>query len=60
MTELYLNGKFLGYVENYEEFVKQIKTERRKGTLDKNVNISYDADIDEIHIESQGGKLADF
>ncbi len=56
MTELYLNGKFLGYVENYEEFVKQVKTERRKGTLDKNVNITYNESVDEIHIESLRGR----
>ncbi len=56
MTELYLNGKFLGYVENYEEFVKQVKTERRKGTIDRNVNISYDQDTDEIHLDCLRGR----
>lgn len=56
MTEMYLNGKFLGYVENYEEFVKQVKTERRKGTIDLNVNIYYDEVSDEIHIESLRGR----
>ncbi len=56
MTELYLNGKFLGYVENYEEFVKQVKTERRKGTIDPNINIAYDEYLDEIHIECLKGR----
>jgi DNA-directed RNA polymerase subunit B' len=56
MTELYLNGKFIGYVENYEEFVKQVKTERRKGTIDKNANISYVEESDEIHLECLRGR----
>jgi len=56
MTELYLNGKFLGYVENHDEFVKQIKTERRKGTIDKNANISYLEEADEIHVECLRGR----
>ncbi len=56
MAEIYLNGVFVGYVENNDEFVKQFKAERRRGTIDSNANIRYDELNDEIKIEGTGGR----
>ena len=46
MTEVFLNGKFAGDVEDPVMFIDQFKTERRKGSeqgsISKNVNIKYD------------------
>ena len=57
MTEVYLNGRYLGTVENAEDFVKQIKTERRKGIITTNLNIYHDAEIDEIKIYASKGRV---
>lgn len=56
MAEVYLNGKFVGYVDHNEEFVKQFKLRRRTGELDRNLNIFYDEENDEIKIEGTRGR----
>ena len=56
MSEVYLNGKFVGYVEHPEEFSRQIKSERRKGSVNANVNVFYDESCDEVNIFSLRGR----
>ncbi len=56
MTEVYLNGKFIGTIENADDFVKQVKQERRKGVITKNLNISFDANNDMAYIEAGAGR----
>ncbi|MFH1439165.1 MAG: DNA-directed RNA polymerase subunit B [Candidatus Woesearchaeota archaeon] len=57
MTEVYLNGKFLGTVENSAEFVDHVISERRKNVLPNNVNILHDKKSDSIFIEASKGRL---
>ena len=56
MSEVYVNGKFQGYVENHDEFVRQVRTERRKGVVDANVNLFYNEQSDEIHVYTTRGR----
>ena len=56
VTEIYLNNKLLGVVDNGKAFVEDFRESRRKGTLDPSVNVCYDKDNEEIHIESTGGR----
>jgi len=56
MTEVYLNGKFAGYVEDRQLFIEQFKSERRKGNIKWTVNIRYDDLSDSIEIESSKGR----
>ena len=57
MAEVYLNGKFIGTVDNPQEFVSNVITDRRKGKIDKNLNIMYNEDLDHVVIESSKGRL---
>ena len=41
MSEVYLNGAFLGEVDNPTDFVAQVRLERRKNKVSSNVNIIY-------------------
>ncbi|MDP7323866.1 MAG: DNA-directed RNA polymerase subunit B [Candidatus Woesearchaeota archaeon] len=56
MTEIYLRGKFIGTVDNADDFVKQIKQERRKGVISKNLNVYLDKANDEVHVDAAGGR----
>ncbi|HJN56668.1 MAG: DNA-directed RNA polymerase subunit B [Candidatus Woesearchaeota archaeon] len=56
MTELYLNSKFMGTVDDSNSFVKRIKEERRMGNLTYNLNVRYDEKADEIYIETSKGR----
>lgn len=56
MTEVYLNFKFVGTVENAQEFVQRVVDERRKNVLPKQVNIFYESVADEVHVSSSRGR----
>tara|TARA_Y100000034_G_scaffold136768_1_gene215610 strand:- start:42135 stop:43937 length:1803 start_codon:yes stop_codon:yes gene_type:complete len=57
MTEVYLNFKFVGTVENADEFVQRVIDERRKNTLPKKVNIFYEDVADEVYVSCSKGRL---
>ncbi len=56
MTEVYLNNKFVGDVENPLEFVDQIRHERRRNMLTSNLNVFYNDESKEVWIETSKGR----
>ncbi|RMD58657.1 DNA-directed RNA polymerase subunit B [Candidatus Woesearchaeota archaeon] len=56
MTEVYLNGKYVGDVDSPLEFVERVKQDRRAGSLAGEVNVHYDKVLDEVHVESARGR----
>ena len=57
MTDVYLNNKFVGTIENAAEFVQRIIDERRKGVIDNNVNVLYSERDDEVFVENSKGRV---
>jgi len=57
MTEVILNGKFIGEVDNGEQFVKQMRANRRKGILSSNINVLWHEKSNHVFIESNRGRL---
>ena len=57
MSEIYLNSKFIGNVDNPKEFVEKIINERRKNSISKNINVTYEENTNRIYIESSKGRL---
>ena len=56
MTEVYMNSKFTGTVDNADSFVQSVKEERRKGNISSNLNIFFDDKSDKIEIETLRGR----
>ncbi|MCB9359311.1 DNA-directed RNA polymerase subunit B [Candidatus Woesearchaeota archaeon] len=56
MTEVYLNGIYAGEVEDANEFIQQLRNERRKGILSNNINFKYKENEDGIYVESSPGR----
>ena len=56
MTEVYLNSRLLGIVDNADSFVQSVKDERRKAAITNNLNIFFDEKADNIHIETSRGR----
>ena len=56
MTDVYLNEKFIGSVDNPQNFVKKIKEERRRGRISNLVNIYYEEKVNEIYIDYSNGR----
>jgi len=56
MAEVYLNGKYVGDVEDPKDFSEQVVSERRKGNISKNINILHNKNFNEIHLQSRRGR----
>jgi DNA-directed RNA polymerase subunit B' len=57
MTEIYLNGKYVGNVDDAVSFVESVLAERRKSKFSHTLNLLHDKDNDMIFIESSKGRL---
>ena len=55
-TRVFLNGELLGYHDNPEELVSNVKEMRRAGTIPIQVNVSYFPNTYEIIINSDAGR----
>jgi DNA-directed RNA polymerase subunit B' len=55
-TNLYVNGKLVGSVDNPEEFVKYLREKRRNGELSPYTSISYNEESNDIHISTDAGR----
>ncbi|MEK6860362.1 MAG: DNA-directed RNA polymerase subunit B, partial [Nanoarchaeota archaeon] len=49
--------KFIGHINTAKEFIRKIKGERRKCKLPSTLNIFYDEDFDEVHIQISKGRV---
>ncbi|MBT3416713.1 DNA-directed RNA polymerase subunit B [Candidatus Woesearchaeota archaeon] len=56
MVDVFLNEKFVGTVTDQNEFLNIIKSQRRDGTITEKLNIGYNGDLDEIHVETTKGR----
>jgi DNA-directed RNA polymerase subunit B' len=56
MSEVYLNGKYVGEVDNGQEYAKRVRQDRRSGALSHNVNVYYDEVLDEVRVEGARGR----
>ncbi len=56
MVDVYLNEKFIGAVDNPENFIKKIKEERRRARIPNLVNVYYDAKVNEVYIDYSSGR----
>ncbi len=56
MVDVFLNEKFVGTVSSRDKFLSDVRLLRREGKLPKIVNLRYDADFNEIVIETSPGR----
>lgn len=56
MTDVYFDGHLLGEHDDPEELRDQLIQQRRDGNIDKEVNVSYDDDKDEMHVMTDKGR----
>jgi len=56
VSEVFLNGKFVGDVENAKEFAAQVRNSRRTGALNPNSNVYYDEYLNQVFIECGRGR----
>ncbi len=57
MSDVYLDEKFVGTVQDAKAFVSKIKEERRKQKIPTSLNISYDSEFNEVSINTSTGRV---
>ncbi|MBI2631372.1 DNA-directed RNA polymerase subunit B'' [Candidatus Pacearchaeota archaeon] len=55
--DVFLNGRFIGYVVNAKEFVKEIRKARRENKLPKELSIRLDDLFDQITMSIEVGRV---
>jgi len=56
MTDVFLNEKFIGTVENSEDFIKKLREDRRNGKVTHNLNMNYNKRTDEVILDTSSGR----
>lgn len=56
MSEVFLNGKFVGEVDDGKDFVQQLRNGRRAGTLTHYLNVMYSEPLSQVFIETGRGR----
>ena len=56
MSEVFLNGKFIGSVSDPKKLVESFLEERRKGKIHYSVNVFYDDALDQVNVEASRGR----
>ena len=56
-TDVFLNGIFIGSVENYEGFMNEVKTKRRKRELPRQLSVRYEKELNVVLLLSDTGRV---
>ena len=54
---VYLNGRSIGYVDDGKAFAKEVRSNRRKGVVSGEINITYLAKENEVHVNADNGRV---
>ena len=55
-ASVYLNGRFVGFVEEGEKLVRELREKRRAGELDPQTNVAYYEKTNEVFINTDSGR----
>ncbi len=55
--KVYLNGKYIGNVEDGEAFAKEIRENRRNGVISGEVNVAYYSKLNEVQVIIDRGRV---
>jgi len=56
MVDVFLNERFVGSVSNVNEFMNNVKSQRREGIISEKLNIGFNEELNEVHVETTKGR----
>ena len=56
-NDVFLNGRFIGHVENIQEFIGDLKRKRRVGELPLELSIKYDKALENVLLSTEIGRV---
>ncbi|MBD3155914.1 MAG: DNA-directed RNA polymerase subunit B, partial [Candidatus Aenigmarchaeota archaeon] len=57
MTDVFLDGRYLGKIEEPEKLVTSLKEKRRTNKVSQQINVSYREDLNEIRVVTDPGRV---
>ena len=57
MTEIFLDGRYIGETKEPEKYVNEIRGKRRTGLLSNQVNVAHHINLDEIKVLTDSGRV---
>lgn len=57
MTDVFLDGRFIGTTNEPQKLVNDIRTRRRNGLISSQVNVAYHDYLDEVKILTESGRV---
>lgn len=57
MTDVIYNGRFIGEVDNAEQFIQTLRDKRRSGELSSEMSIRYDKVMNTIYLTTDSGRV---
>jgi len=57
MTEVFLDGRYIGETNDPKALVKEIREKRRNGLISPQINVAYHEHLDEVRILSDSGRV---
>ncbi len=57
LIDVFFNGRFIGFVNDVDSFVKSVRNERRNGNLPVEMSIKFDKSLDTISLNSEHGRV---
>jgi len=57
MTDVFIDGKFIGTTNGPEKIVNDIRAKRRSGVISSQVNVAYHEQLGEVKILTDGGRV---
>jgi len=56
-SDIFFNGRFVGHIEGYNEFIEKLKERRRKGELPIELSIRYNKALDNVLLSTEIGRV---
>lgn len=57
MTDVFLDGKFIGTTNEPQKLAKEIREKRRAGLISNQINVAYHEHLDELRILTDSGRV---
>ncbi len=56
-SDIFFNGRFVGYIEDYMTFIGKLKDKRRRGELPIELSVRYDKILNNIFLSTEVGRV---
>jgi DNA-directed RNA polymerase subunit B' len=57
MTDVFMDGRYLGKIENPDKLVNSLKEKRRTNKVSQQINVAHREDLNEIRIVTDPGRV---